>query len=157
MPDPKENAKPSVSDMLEKLMDKMDDLGKRLDAVEDKQKAGPHVTEREFGADRPVRDEPEYSHKPWEEEIWVIALVDCTYPNPPESSNAADQACNYGIYRRAGKPEQPAIPFRLKHREHLHRNLKVLTEGQIETIKAAVDAPIPMTNARGVRQTSVPV
>ncbi len=89
---------------------------------------------------------------PWEEDILVEALIDCTYSEPHDPSD-------YGVYRYGRKDSvddkgNPIVVqgsiFRLKHREHLNRFLRQLTDKEVDSLIAP--APfVPQTTARSQR------
>lgn len=118
--------------------------------------------EAKAAAEGPKRPEPVVPAKQaWEEEIWVEAMMDCTYPDPPSH---IDPEGSYGIYRKAAKPDEldkdgnPAIGalFRLKYREHLAGHMRVLSEEEVQDRskilrRASARPHVPQTTARGVK------
>lgn len=81
-----------------------------------------------------------YAKKAWEEEIWVEAIRDCTYPNVNDT---------YPQYRKADKDGGQGEVFRIAYREHLNHAMRELTPGAERPIVPAKQ--IPQTAARGVR------
>lgn len=81
---------------------------------------------------------------PWEEELWVEAINDVTYPDPHDKDN-------YAKYRTGRREDQPGDVFRIAHREHLNKHLRLLKNGEQESMPKRSEPKIPQTNARGVR------
>lgn len=124
MPNP--TAQPTMAD----LMALIQKQGEELAAMKAERDANTPV----------VIEDVVYSKKPWEEEIFVEALRDCTYP---------DKGDTYAKYRYAGKDGGPGDVFQIAHREHLNAALRELKKG--EEIPKREQPKIPQTGARGVR------
>lgn len=102
----------------------------------------------------PKRPEPIVPVKAaWEEELYVEAVRDCTYPDPPSH---LDPEGSYGVYRKAGKDGEVGAIFRLKFREHLADHMRELSADEVVDVtnlqrKNASRPQVPQTTARGVK------
>lgn len=125
--------------MMATLMEQNAELRSRLDSV--------------APTSRIKREPPVYAKAPWEEVIWVEALEEGYYPNPPKDGEDVEFAIlrkarvEFQDERKQWQAERGGI-FRLKHREHLAPWMRRL-ESEDEDIPAAPRKAIPMTTARG--------
>ncbi len=112
---------------------------------------------RQPGEARVRAPEAPKKFKAWEEDIWVEALQDMVYPDPPKTNDPAE--IEYGIYRVGRKDTtdvngNPAViagaVFLLKHREHLNRYHRELSNKEVDTRPEAVPF-VPQTTARTQR------
>lgn len=85
-----------------------------------------------------------FAKSPWEEELWVEAINDVTYPDPHDP-------VNYAKYRFGRKEDQPGDVFRIAHREHLNKHLRLLKNDEKDNMPKRETPKIPQTAARGVR------
>ena len=106
-------------------------LAEKNEALEAAKQAGSVVHDRSSVS---------YAKKAWEEEIWVEAIRDCTYPNVNDT---------YPQYRQAAKDGGQGEVFRIAYREHLNDSIRELKPGAERP--AAPSKLIPQTAARGVR------
>lgn len=127
MPNP--TAQPTMADLLA-LIQKQ---GEQIAAL---------TAERDAGEAVVIEDAPAYTKKAWEEEIFVEAVRDLTYPDVNDT---------YAKYRYAGKDGGPGDVFRIAHREHLNASMRELKKG--EEIPKRQQPAVPQTGARGVRVT----
>ncbi len=112
---------------------------------------------REPGQPRVRAPEAPKRYKAWEEEIWVEALQDMVYQDPPKTNDPSE--IEYGIYRVGRKDTTdengnpvviPGAVFLLKHREHLNKYHRELSDKEADARVAA--APfVPQTTARSQR------
>jgi hypothetical protein len=112
--------------------------------------------QRQAGQERVKAVEAPKKFAAWEEEIWVEAMQDCVYPDPPKGE---ENEIEYGIYRVGRKQDtdergNPVIVsgavFLLKHREHLNKNLREMKQNEIDAQPVPV-RHIPQTTARAQR------
>lgn len=113
--------------------------------------------QREPGQPRVRKPEEPKKFAAWEEDIWVEALQDCVYPDPPKSNDPSE--IEYGIYRVGRKDETdananpaviPGAVFLLKHREHLNRFHRELKHAEVDA-RIAPTPFVPQTTARSQR------
>lgn len=125
--------------MMATLMEQNAELKSRLDSV------APTT--------RTKREPPKYAHPAWEEVVWVEALEEGYYPDPPKADDEVEFAIQrrprleYQDDRKQWQVERGSI-FRLKHREHLSAWMCLL-KNEDEDIPAKGKKPVPMTTARG--------
>jgi hypothetical protein len=112
--------------------------------------------EAKIAAEGPKRPEPIVPKmQAWEEEIWVEAMRDCTYPDTP---SPLDPEGTYGVYRKSGQDGNIGAIFRLKYREHLADHMRELAPDEVadnKLIQRKADRrqQVPQTTARGVKLT----
>jgi hypothetical protein len=115
---------------------------------------------REVGEDKAVVA-PVHRFKAWEEDLWVEALQDCVYPDPPEFDHKSQTwSQEYGIPRRGRRQDSDekgnpitvkGAIFQLKHREHLQTFLREIKKDELDKVAPPVRV-IPETTARSQRR-----
>jgi hypothetical protein len=122
---------------VDELMNLVKSLSDKIESLEAARSAGVVISEKSSTV---------YAKKPWEEEIWVEAVRDCTYPNLNDT---------YPQYRTASKDANiQGEVFRIAHREHLNDSMRELKPGAERPTKPVKE--VPQTAARGVRVMTQP-
>lgn len=112
---------------------------------------------RQPGEARVRAPEAPKKFKAWEEDIWVEALQDMVYPEPPKTNDPSE--IEYGVYRIGRKDTTdengnpvviPGAVFLLKHREHLNKYHRELSNKEVDTRPTATPF-VPQTTARTQR------